>query len=606
MVEPIFLDFETEAIGPRPHEYPPKPVGLAVLDRTKQFESTYWSFGHDAGNNCSYEDAKRLLIRIWESGRHICFHNAMFDMAVIVEKFGLDFPQPERVHDTLVLAFLQNPYVRSLALKELCVEWLEIQPEERDQLFEWLVAHIPAVAKKPKSAGAYIARGPAALVGMYAEADVKLTAKLWDYTITVRDTMPEAYLREIELMPVLLENSMKGVRVDRQGLTDCLAKVMLDIKQCEVWLNKYFNADDINYNSGAQLVQVIQAKGCYDKDKKWPTSDKGTLLSDKDTLADIVTDTELSSVLRHRDVLAKLAGTYIEPWLAQSESTGRIYTEWNTVRGEVGGTRTGRLSSKPTLQTMPTRGPKTPLPSEIHDLIIPKVRQYILPDEGHSMIAADFNAQELRLFAHFEDGKLKEQYLKDPKADLHTISKNLMSAKVGRDIPRDYIKTLSFGILYGAGPKKLSEMLKISYSEARELVDLYKSEVASGLLKINDDLTTRYRMKLPFKTIGGRLIKGEPPKIIHGKLMEFGFKSLNTLIQGSGADMTKKAMIDFAKIADKSRLLLSLHDEIVITCEKGYEEREAKKLEDCMMYAFKLDVPFIAEAVTGTNFSEVK
>jgi DNA polymerase-1 len=441
---------------------------------------------------------------------------------------------------------------------------------------------------------------------MYAEADVKLTAKLWDYTITVRDTMPEAYLREIELMPVLLENSMKGVRVDRQGLTDCLAKVMLDINQCEVWLNKYFNADDINYNSGAQLVQVIQAKGCYDKDKKWPTSDKGTLLSDKDTLADIVTDTELSSVLRHRDVLAKLAGTYIEPWLAQSESTGRIYTEWNTVRGEVGGTRTGRLSSKPTLQTMPTRGPKTPLPSEIHDLIIPKVRQYILPDEGHSMIAADFNAQELRLFAHFEDGKLKEQYLKDPKADLHTFSKNLMSAKVGRDIPRDYIKTLSFGILYGAGPKKLSEMLKISYSEARELVDLYKSEVASGLLKINDDLTTRYRMKLPFKTIGGRLIKGEPPKIIHGKLMEFGFKSLNTLIQGSGADMTKKAMIDFAKIADKSRLLLSLHDEIVITCEKGYEEREAKKLEDCMMYAFKLDVPFIAEAVTGTNFSEVK
>lgn len=606
MVEPIFLDFETEAIGPRPHEYPPKPVGLAVLDRTNQFESTYWSFGHDAGNNCSYEDAKRLLIRIWESGRHICFHNAMFDMAVITEKFGLDFPQPERVHDTLVLAFLQNPYVRSLALKELCVEWLDIQPEERDQLFEWLVAHIPAVAKKPKSAGAYIARGPAALVGMYAEADVKLTAKLWDYTITVRDTMPEAYLREIELMPVLLENSMKGVRVDRQGLTDCLAKVMHDIIQCEVWLNKYFNADDINYNSGAQLVQVIQAKGCYDKDKKWPTSDKGTLLSDKDTLADIVTDTELSSVLRHRDVLAKLAGTYIEPWLAQSESTGRIYTEWNTVRGEVGGTRTGRLSSKPTLQTMPTRGPKTPLPSEIHDLIIPKVRQYILPDDGHSMIAADFNAQELRLFAHFEDGKLKEQYLKDPKADLHTFSKNLMSAKVGRDIPRDYIKTLSFGILYGAGPKKLSEMLKISYSEARELVDLYKSEVASGLLKINDDLTTRYRMKLPFKTIGGRLIKGEPPKIIHGKLMEFGFKSLNTLIQGSGADMTKKAMIDFAKIADKSRLLLSLHDEIVITCEKGYEGREAKKLEDCMMYAFKLDVPFIAEAVTGTNFSEVK
>ena len=606
MVEPIFLDFETEAIGPRPEQYPPKPVGLAVLDRTNQFKSGYYSFCHDSNNNCTFEDAKRLLIRIWESGRHICFHNAMFDMSVIVEQFGLPFLQPERVHDTLVLAFLYNPYVRSLSLKELCVEWLNIQPEERDQLFEWLVAHIPAVAKKPKTAGAYIARGPADLVGMYAEADVALTAKLWDFTLSVRQTMPRAYLREIELMPILLENSRIGVRVDRDGLNQCLEKAKADILQCEVWLNKYFNADDINYNSGAQLVQIIQNKGCYDKNKKWPTSDKGTPLSDKDTLANLITDPELSSVLRHRDVLVKLTGAYIEPWLEQSASTGRIYTEWNTVRGEAGGTRTGRLSSKPTLQTMPIRGPKTPLPSEIRDLIIPKVREYILPDEGHSMIACDYNAQELRLFAYFEDGQLKEQYLKDPKADLHTFSKNLMSEKVGRDIPRDYVKTLSFGILYGAGPKKLSEMLKIPYDEAKELVDLYKTEVATGLPKINEDLMARYRAKIPFKTVGGRLIKGEPPKIIHGKLMEFGFKSLNTLIQGSGADMAKKAMIDYSKIATHSRLLLSLHDEIVITCQKGYEEQEAKKLEQSMVGAFPMDVPFIAEAKFGDNFAQTK
>ena len=606
MTDPIFLDFETEAIGPRPEQYPPKPVGLAILDRTGQFKSTYHSFCHDSNNNTSYESTRNLLIRIWESGRHICFHNAMFDLAVIIEQFNLDFPDPCRVHDTLVLAFLHDPYAKSLSLKNLCVDWLNVQPEERDELYDWLVAHIPEVAKKPKTAGAYIARGPADLVGKYAKADVTLTAMLWDFTHNVRETMPQAYLREIQLMPVLLENSRRGVLVNREGLQASLEKANTDISQCEAWLNKYFNADDINYNSGAQLIQIIQSNGCYDKEKKWPTSDKGTLLSDKETLADLITDPLVSSVLRYRDLLAKLTGTYIEPWLEQSRTSGRIYTEWNTVRGEAGGTRTGRLSSKPTLQTMPTRGPKTPLPPEIQGLVIPKVRQYILPDEGHSMIAADFNAQELRLFAYFEDGKLKEQYLKDPKADLHTFSMNMMSAKLGRDIPRDYVKTLSFGILYGAGPKKLSEMLKIPYGEARELVDLYKNEVATGLPQINDDLTARYKMRMPFKTIGGRLIKGEPPKIIKGRLMEFGFKSLNTLIQGSGADMTKQAMINYANIADRSRLLLSLHDEIVISCEKGYEEREAKKLEDCMMYAFKLDVPFIAEAVIGNNFSEVK
>jgi DNA polymerase-1 len=305
-------------------------------------------------------------------------------------------------------------------------------------------------------------------------------------------------------------------------------------------------------------------------------------------------------------VLVKLTGTYIEPWLEQSKSTGRIYTEWNTVRGEAGGTRTGRLSAKPTLQTMPTRGPKTPLPPELQGLVIPKVREFILPDEGHMMAAADFQAQELRLFAHFEEGKLAEQYRKDPNADLHTFAANLMSEKAGRIVIRDYAKTMSFGILYGAGPKKISEMLGIPYNEAKQLIDLYKSEVAPGLDKVNNDLTARYRIRAPFSTIGGRLVKGEPPKIINGKLMNFAFKSLNTLIQGSGADMAKQAMIDYWKIAEDSRLLLSLHDELIISARADVVQREADKLAACMINAFKLDVPLIAEAKVGNNFSEVK
>ena len=606
-MDPIFLDFETEAIGPRPHQYPPKPVGLAVLDRTGQFHSKYYAWGHPTENNSSYEETRRILIQIWESNRHVCFHNTMFDMAVILEKFDLPFISAERVHDTLVLSFLYDPYVRSLSLKELCVEWLDIQPSERDELFEWIISRIPEAAKKPKTAGAYISLAPGGLVGKYAEADVFLTAGLWDFTKQVRETMPTAYLREIALMPVLLDNSMRGVRVDRVNMAIALEKAQKDIAACEVWLNKYFGIEGINYNSGAQLVQALKTKGtCIDTTKEWPKSEKGTVLSDKDTLKEMITDDNLSSVLRHRDVLVKLTGTYMDPWMEQSTSTGRIYTEWNTVRGEAGGTRTGRLSAKPTLQTMPSRGPKTPLPEELKDVVIPKVRTYILPDEGHKMVACDFQAQELRLFAHFEDGKLAEQYRADPNADLHTFASKMMSERAGREIIRDYAKTLSFGILYGAGPKKISEMLNIPYAEARQLVDLYKSEVAGGLERINTDLTNRYRMRIPFSTIGGRLIKGEPPRMWNGRKQEFAFKSLNTLIQGSGADMAKQAMIDYAYVADKSRLLMSLHDELIISVEEEFVEREAKKLEHAMIHAFTLDVPLIAEAKVGNNFSEVK
>jgi DNA polymerase-1 len=531
----------------------------------------------------------------------------MFDMAVINEKFGLPWISPTRVHDTLVLAFLFDPYVRSLSLKELCVEWLEIKPTERDELFEWITARIPAAAKKPKTAGAYISLAPGDLVGKYAEADVYLTAGLWDFTKEVRDTMPVAYLREIELMPVLLDNSMRGVRVDRVNMSIALEKAQKDIAACEVWLNKYFATDGINYNSGAQLVALLKTKPeCINVEKEWPRSEKGSVLSDKETLKEMISDDALSSVLRHRDVLVKLTGTYMEPWMEQSESSGRIYTEWNTVRGEAGGTRTGRLSAKPTLQTMPSRGPKTPLPAELQGLVIPKVRTYILPDEGHKMVACDFQAQELRLFAHFEDGKLAEQYRKDPMADLHTFAANLMSERAGREILRDYAKTISFGILYGAGPKKISEMLNIPYGEARQLIDIYKSEVAVGLDRVNTDLTNRYRMRIPFSTIGGRLVKGEPPRMWQGRKQEYSFKSLNTLIQGSGADMAKQAMIDYARVAKGSRLLMSLHDELIISVEEDAVDREADKLEHAMINAFTLDVPLIAEAKVGNNFAEVK
>ena len=606
MSDPIFLDFETEAIGPRPKYYPPKPVGLAVLDRSGQFASGYFAFAHDTGNNTNFKTVRDMLVRIYESGRHICFHNAMFDMAVIMEHFDLPFLNPIRVEDTLVLAFLYDPYVRSLALKELCKEWLDIQPEERDELFEWLIANVPEAKKKPKQAGAFIARGPAELVGKYAKADVRLTALLYDFTREVQATMSDAYIREITLMPILLENSKLGVRVDRDGMLECQTQSLHDIKLCEQWLNTYFNVTEINYNSGQQLVDLIQTKGCFHENKRWPKSDKGTLLSDKETLKDMITDEVLVTVLRYRDLLVKLNGTYIEPWLEQSELTGRIYTEWNTVRGEVGGTRTGRLSAKPTLQTMPTKEPQSKLPPELQSIVLPRVRKYILPDEGDVVVSVDFQAQELRLFAHFEDGKLAAQYRKDPKADLHAFAAGIMSEKAGRPIIRDYAKVMSFGILYGAGPKKISEMLGIPYPEAKNLIDLYKTEVAPGLDKINNDLTNRYRLRAPFTTIGGRLVKGEPPKFINGKMMEFGFKSLNTLIQGSGADMNKKAMIDYYNTAKDSRLLLSLHDELIISVRKEHAEREAENLANCMLNCFKLDVPLIAEPKIGRNFAEIK
>jgi DNA polymerase-1 len=606
--EPIAIDFETFAIEPRP-SYPPKPVGVAVMDRTGQFENKYWAWGHPTENNCTYEEGLEVLQKILQSGRPILMHNAQFDLCVMTEGMGLPFPHWSKIHDTLVSAALHDPYAQSYALKTLCKEWLGTNPDERDELFEWLVANVDEAAKKPKSAGAYIALAPGGLVGKYAAADVRLTLDLYDFTAKAREDMQNAYEIEMRLMEPLLDNSRQGIRVDREGLQTTLNKALVDLADCDLWLDKFFEVEPqtVNYNSGDQLVPLLFAKDVVDKTKDWPLSPKSRKpLSDKVTIEELVSDKLLVSVLRHRDTLVKLKGTYIEPWLEVSKTTGKIYTSWNSVRGEFGGTRTGRLSCTPSMQTMPSRGPKEPLPEELQHIVIPKLRQFIIADEGHAMVGCDYNAQELRAFAHYTGGELAAQYEKDPKADLHTYAKNLISSRVGRDVPRDHCKTVAFAVLYGAGPKKISEMLNIDIHEARLLVDAYKSEVATGMGAINKDLERRYKLRAPFRTIGGRLVKGEPPKFVNGKMMEFGYKSLNALIQGSCADMAKKATVDYWDSKQDSRLLLLVHDEVIISAKKEHAEREAENLSKCMVNAYQMSVPMVAEAVIGNNYMEIK
>lgn len=610
MTDPVFIDFETEAIGPRPLEYPPKPVGLAVLDRTGQFASGYLGFGHHIENTATFEEVKAFLTALWASGREICCHNSMFDVDVAMAHFGLPFPDPKLLHDTLVLAFLHDPHADSLSLKDLSTKWLDDLPEERDELFMWLVENVPEVKRSPKKSGAHICRGPGELVGRYAMGDVRKTAKLFDYTHKVREEQPVAYLREIALMPILIANSTQGVRVNRKGMLEAVLHTTTDIIACEKWLRKYFKLEDtaeLNFNSGMQLAKLCMDAGAWDQSVEWPRTETGTLRTDKDTLAAVLKDTQLIAVLRYRDLLSKLQGTYLEPWLLQSETTGRIYTEWNNVRGERGGTRTGRLSGKPTLQTMPVRYPNMDeLPPDLIVQGIPKLREFILPDEGHKIISADFQAQELRIFAHFEDGALAAQYRNDPNVDLHQFTADMMSQNSGKDVTRTYAKGISFAVLYGAGPRKISEMLEIPYDLAKELMDAYQTSVAPGLRGMNADMSSRYARRAPLRTLGGRLIKGEPPKLVKGRLMRFDYKMINLLIQASAADQAKQAMIDYATRARDSRLLLSMHDELVISAKEEFAVREAATLTDAMCNALSMDVPMVAEAKIGNHYGEVK
>ena len=620
-MNPIFLDFETLAIGPRP-DYPPAPVGLAVYDPDGEYPDGYHAFGHAEGNNSTKEAVKAMMELMYDSGRPLCFHNAMFDLDVAETHLDIPIPNdPNLVHDTLILAFLHDPHVQSLSLKDLVVTWALDTPSERDELKEWIIANVDEARRKKSTWGAYISRGPVELVGRYAAADVRLTRKLYDYlSVQVLPAQIDPYLREIALIPMLLENSRLGVRVDREGLLQAKAQAVIDVEKCNVCVRALLSSPELNVDSDRQLVDSIYPTEYWDKTNGWPTTDKGAPKADRETFEDLITYLPLQGVLRYRANLSTCLSTFIEPWLLTSEKTGRIYTNWNSVRGERGGTRTGRLSSTPNFQNAPTRYPKIVkssahasmgrneivLPEDLDVAPLPLIRSFLLADEGHKLVACDFNAQELRIFAHFEGGNLMRQYQADARADLHTYAATLMTEAAGQEVSRTYSKGVSFAILYGAGPKKISEMLEIDYNLSKTLMDAYTTAVAPGLRTMQSTMRARYKLGQPLKTIGGRLVKMEPPKIINGRLREFDYKGVNLLIQGSAADQAKAAMLLYQKTRKGSRLLLSVHDELVISAPEEFAVREAECLTSAMCSAIHMEVPMVSDYKIGNTYQEVK
>ena len=145
MQEPITIDFETDAIVGNPSVRPPRPVGVAT--KRPGYKGRYFAWGHPAGNTHSYEQGKAHLQTIVESGAPLLFHNAKFDLAVMREHMGITVP-PERVHDTMFMIFLHEPYADTFSLKPSSERILGMPPDEQDDLRNWILNHVPEATPK--------------------------------------------------------------------------------------------------------------------------------------------------------------------------------------------------------------------------------------------------------------------------------------------------------------------------------------------------------------------------------------------------------------------------------------------------------------------------
>lgn len=612
--EMLTIDFETEKIEGNPIYTPPRPVGVSI--QWGGAPGKYYAWGHPIENNCSEQDANRALIFALRKAKgEFIAQNAAFECAILREYYAWTPRDPLLIHDSMFLLFLTDPYAQSLSLKPSAERVLGIAPDEQTDLRDWILANVPQA--KASDWGAYISFAPGGLVGKYANGDTSRAFALFRhlYPKVCEAGMLEAYRREQKLQPILSASAVRGVRIDTNTLGADISVYLTVKKKAEEYI--YGALGEFELSKDAQLAAALDAKGLV---TEWVLTPTGKRSVARKNLVGRVRDPALLDYLAYHGVLTTCLGTFAGPWLSQALAEGgRVHPQWNQVRGDRGtdgsldGTRTGRMSCKaPNLQNPPTDFESLVIPEAIRQFAIeeterrkvdfhpiPHMRSYLLPEEGHVWLKRDFSAQEMRILAHFAEGKLFDAFRSDPATDPHATVKKIIDGLIGGDMPRKYVKITGFGIMYGRGIKNLSLALGVDEVEGKRVRDAYYSALPE-VQDLSYDTRNRGKRGQFIRTWGGRVYYREP-----NLERDLSYKLLNYLIQGSAADQTKQAMIDWdANRAPGDILLAAVHDEINISAPVGDAAGAMRRLRE-QMNKERFDVPFTSEGFKGPNWSDI-
>lgn len=628
------VDFETKPVGGyRPDEYPPKPVGVSIRTPSAA-KARYYAFGHPTKNNCTEAEARAALAEVYATSPAVLCHHGKFDLDVAEKHWDLTLPAWQRTHDTVFLLALNDPYATDFKLKSSAERLLDMPPEEQDAIRDWAIAN-KLMTKARKEAGEFIHLAPGDLVGKYANGDIVRTDGLFDmvHPLVMAAGMSDAYDRERRLMPVLLKNEREGVHVDLK-LLRAEAKKFGGAKDAEkygdlgdlsggawdiadAWIRKTLRAKDLNVDSDADLANaLIKAKKA--DESLFLRTPTGLMSTAKDSLIGAVTDKRVLSVLQYRSKLGTAKGTFLLPWLHEAEnSAGIVHPSWNQVRqhgqGGEAGAKTGRLSASRFMNVpkpYTEKVGKYEHPKFVDGLPeLPAVRRYLLPDPGTVWCKRDYMQQELRVLGHFEDGVLMENYLKDPRLDVHQLAAEMVCKMLGLPLTpdmRDKMKTIGFGLLYGMGLGALAERMEVDVSTAKKLKNAYLA-IFPGLEDLQDDLTKRGKSGLALRTWGGRVYYAEPPRFVakYNRVASFEYRLLNYLIQGSSADVTKEALIRYDQAKKHGRFMVTVHDEVNICTPPKTVVSEMKILRECML-SIELDVPLLSDGATGLSWGALE
>ena len=386
---------------------------------------------------------------------------------------------------------------------------------------------------------------------------------------------------------VLADMELTGMKVDKKVLDEMKDEISIKI---ELLTKDIYNMAgcEFNINSPKQLGDILFDKIGVPANKK-RTTDKEHLVKYKDKYPII------DKILEYK-MLSKIYGTYIVGLEDFIHTDGKIHTIFNQTL-----TRTGRLSSSyPNLQNIPTRYEYAKL-----------IRRAFVPSNDYIM-SSDYSQIELRILAHLSKvPKLIEAFKKG--MDIHTKTAmeifNVNENEVNSEMRRQ-AKAVNFGILYGISGFGLSENLDMSIQDAQEFIKRYL-EAFPGVKDYMDNVVEIAKEKGYVSTIMNRKRTIDELKNTNYMIRQSGERiALNTPIQGSSADIIKKAMIELhSKMKElnlKSKMILQIHDELIFDVVKEEKKELEKLVKKIMENTYKLDVPLEVEISSGNNWYEAK
>ena len=565
-------------------------VGIAISLRP--YEAYYIPVYHDNLQSKPQLDCKTVLEKlqpILENEKISKIgHNIKYDF-IVFAKYGISLNGID--FDTMIASYLLSPEAKGHKLDDIAKKY-----------FGYSMTKIEDFQGKGKKQ-IPLSQVPVERVAFYAceHADMTLQAKAKLLPLLKKHDLEGIFKKiEMPLIPVLADMEMTGVKID----LSYLAKKSADFEEHKTKIaEKIFKeaGERFNLNSPKQLSEILFEKIGLRKLR----STKTGYSTDERVLSELSKEHPLPEMILEYRFLSKLKSTIKNLSELINQETGRVHTSFNFL------TATGRLSSSnPNLQNIPVR---TEEGREIRRAFIAEGLSACDAQAGENyLVAADYSQIELRILAHLsKDERLCEAFKKDE--DIHASAASLLFGVPLPEVTKEQrrtAKTMNYSIVYGISANSLAKELSISKKEAKKLIDNYFIKY-KGVKAYFDKTLEEAKANGYVCTIMGRRRYVKEIQSEKRYLREKGFRAAqNATVQGSGADLIKVAMIKIAdylkKTKKKTKMLLSVHDELVFEVPQAELEEVTKEVKNIMETAIQLSVPIKVDSNWGRNWLEAK